>query len=75
MMSKADFDGWHCDTCGKLYVNGDALYAIADNEEAKTFRHWDCHTPLEKVFEDMRASLRKVEKTLNVVRHRITEDD
>lgn len=74
-MVKSDFDSWKCDTCGKLYKSGDALYALADNEEKKTFRHWDCHKPIEQVFDEMRQSLHKVEKSLNAVRHRITGED
>lgn len=44
-----------CDTCGKPYVSGDAVYTVADKFDQDIedrdvliwFRHWDCHTPIE----------------------------
>lgn len=40
-----DLSDWTCDRCGKLLfgVPDQARYSIADNEDAKTGRHYDCH--------------------------------
>jgi hypothetical protein len=56
-----DMADWVCDTCGKKHQIGDARYTIADNEDAKTFRHWSCHTPIEKVFDKFRQALNTAE--------------
>jgi len=52
--------GCVCDTCGKPYVPGDAIYSIADRWDddgrLSSFRHWECNEtngPLVKLRESL----------------------
>lgn len=63
-------EGWKCDTCHKPWVEGAAIYSIATNEGTKTFRHWDCHTPMDVALKNLRDSLRKVQEGVSVLQHR-----
>jgi hypothetical protein len=65
-----------CDTCGKPYQAGDATYVIADKYDESiqdrdvlvSFRHWDCHKPLDQVFDELRAKVSEVEDLLRKMR-------
>ena len=63
----SDFIGWKCDTCGKPYVEGQALYSIATSEERKTVRHWDCHVPFEDQMKSLRDDLNRVRRKLDIL--------
>lgn len=58
-----------CDECGKLYENGDALYTIAskfdDDGNLISFRHWDCHVPIEMRLKQLKDVLSKGEDIFN----------
>lgn len=60
-----------CDTCGKPYVPGDAVYSIADQfngDVLTSFRHWDCHVPINVAFDQLREKLAEAKNTLNKLR-------
>lgn len=62
MARPLDTSGARCDTCGKPYKPGDALYSIASrfNEDRTVllgFRHAGCDTPIEKLFDEIRGTL------------------
>jgi hypothetical protein len=61
-----------CDTCGKPYAEDVGIYTIAskfdDDGELVSFRHWDCHTPLDKVVDKLRESIKKAEQQLRNLR-------
>lgn len=59
-----------CDTCGKPYVEGDAMYTIAnkfdDGDNWISFRHWKCNeedgpfAQLKKSVDRLRAAANKL---------------
>lgn len=51
-----------CDQCRKPIESGDAVYGLAWNEDKCTGRHWDCHTPTEQIFADLRSSISRAEQ-------------
>ena len=73
-MPRKELDTSHakCRVCGKLYQNGDTVYSIAnrfdenieDRDVLIEFCHWECHTPIEKVFDNLRASADKLQEQL-----------
>lgn len=71
-----DYSRARCDVCGKAYKPGDATYSVADkfDEEIEAvdvlvlFRHWDCHTPIDKVFEQINAKLADADRLLKGLR-------
>ena len=72
MKRPVDFSQAKCDTCGKPYAEGDAIYSIADKwDEDNTevdvlvsFRHWECHTPVDKALDDLKSAVKKAEDIL-----------
>lgn len=62
-----------CDTCGKLYQKGDAVYTVADKYEEGpegqdilvSFRHWDCHTPIDVALKNVKTKIKDAEALLN----------
>lgn len=79
-MPKREYDTSRakCDTCGKPYQEGDAVYGLADKYDPDiedrdvliSFRHWDCHRPVGEVLADLRDKLRKAEGILSQLRSR-----
>ena len=65
-----------CDTCGRPYQEGDAVYSIADRWDESiedrdvlvSFRHWACHTPAEKAIDNLRGAIKRVEDALRDTR-------
>lgn len=57
-----------CDECGKPYVNGDMLYSVAskfdDDGNLTSFRHWQCHTPLDVALNNLRSKLDNAQRAL-----------
>lgn len=54
-----------CDTCGKPYVRNEMLYSIMSKTDEATgaltsFRHWECHVPMEEQLGRLRGELNKV---------------
>lgn len=67
-----------CDTCGKPYEPGVAVYTLADkyDEEIEdrdvliSFRHWDCHTPLDVALRNLSDKAREIEVQLEALRRK-----
>jgi hypothetical protein len=54
-----------CDKCGKPIIPGEQpRYALADSDDGKTGRHWECHVPVERLFDDLRDALGRAERAL-----------
>lgn len=66
-------EDFKCDVCGKPWLFGQALYSIATNEEKRTMRHWECHTPLDKALDNLRQSIKSAERKLADVRRFIDD--
>ncbi len=60
-----------CDRCGKEIVPFvDAVYSLAENEEAGTGRHWHCHEEDHKSFQE---ASQKVEKAMDSVKKTLSD--
>lgn len=63
-----------CDTCGKLYQQGDAVYSIADrwdednDDVLVSFRHWDCHVPFEETMRNLKDKIGEAQEVLRKIR-------
>jgi len=65
-----------CDTCGKLYKDGDAVYSVADRYDEDiedrdvlvSFRHYSCHVPVSVALDDLTKKLKDAEKILDQLR-------
>lgn len=76
MRREFDTSAAKCDTCGKLYQAGDAVYSVADKFDESvsdrdvliSFRHWNCHTPIEKSVDVLRAKLDDAQAMLDKLR-------
>lgn len=58
-----------CDRCGKPILAGQPTYGLAwkqdpDTGQTVSGRHWDCHTPIETLFSDLKRELKKVRERL-----------
>ena len=68
-----------CDTCGKPYEPNCAVYSIADrydetNEEVDvllTFRHWECHVPVDKALAQLREKVADAQGALDRLKRRL----
>lgn len=71
MRTKRPYDASQarCDTCGKPYVEGEGLYAIAnkfdesieDRDVLISFRHWKCHKSPAELLDELRGKIKEAE--------------
>lgn len=65
MARELDTSRARCDVCGKLYQPGDGVYSLADkfDEDIEdrdvlvSFRHWDCHTPVDQQIKNIKRDV------------------
>lgn len=61
-----------CDVCGKPVLPGTPHYGLAWNSIKNLSRHWDCHTPIEVSFKDLREQLGRLEELGRDLQDRIS---
>lgn len=58
----SDTRPWTCDKCGKVVEPGQPAYGLVRNREARTTRHWACHTPFETLIKGLSDELKRSRK-------------
>jgi hypothetical protein len=65
-----------CRVCGGPYEDNEPTYSIAnkwdddveDVDVLLEFEHWRCHVPIEKVFDDMRDTMKRAQGLVDELR-------
>lgn len=76
-MMADDLSDWTCDRCGKLLFGDpdEGRYSIADDDEAKTGRHYSCHLgdllKLDQAKANLTVAIGKAEDALKELQRRI----
>ncbi len=60
-----------CDKCFKPVLPGEPVFGLMVNREARTTRHWKCHTPIEEVFSDLKKDLETLSTRVNRLRRNL----